>query len=70
MVTFKNSMESGHFTDYRFDPRELVAVYLGPNIKPDDRAKLIAMASQYPNAKVIAVSLGPFRELLYEEICG
>lgn len=70
VVTFKRPTDTGHFTDYRFDPRELVTIYLGPHIKSDDRARLIALASQYPNAKVVAVSLDLSRELLFEEMSG
>ncbi len=68
IVTFKRPGDSGLFTDYRFDSRELTAIYLGPLIKPSDRTKLVALASQYPNAKTFCVSLGASRDLLFEEV--
>ncbi len=37
VASFKRKADSGPFTDYKFAPSELAAIYLGPNINADDR---------------------------------
>lgn len=70
VVTVKRPTDIGHFTDYSFDPRELVTVFLGPRISDNDKIKLVEMASLYPHTKIVEVSLGMSRELEFKEIKG
>ena len=70
IVTFKRPTNFGLFTDYRFDPRELATIFLGPLISSEDKFKLKALAAQYPHVRVVEVSLGLSRELVFNEIPG
>ena len=70
ILTFKRPTDTGHFTDYPFNPREVVTVFLGPLMSSDDKARLNAMVAQYPLAKVVEVSFGVSREFLFNEVRG
>lgn len=63
ITSFKRPADTGPFTDYKFHPKELAAVYLGPMISATDRDKLITLAANYPNVTVWSVSIGMDREL-------
>lgn len=40
--------DSGHFTDYRFHPNELISACFGPLIPPTDRDAIARLVEQYP----------------------
>jgi hypothetical protein len=65
IASFKRPTDTGDFTDYKFDRRELGAVYFGPMISPEDRLSLKLAAGAFPNAKLWDVSIGMSRELLF-----
>ena len=67
-VTYKRPTDTGHFTDYPFNTREVVTVFLGPLMSADDKAKLTTMAALYPHAKFVEVSFGLSREFLFNEL--
>ena len=48
VASFKRPTDTGNFTDYRFDPRELIAVYFGPKTSADDRQSLVSAAGTFP----------------------
>jgi hypothetical protein len=62
ITSFMRPPETGLFTDYRLQPRELARVYLGPKISPVDRETIVALAAGYPAATVHEVSIGMTRE--------
>lgn len=70
IVTSKRPTNFGLFNDYRFDPRELATIFLGPLISSEDKFKLKALAAQYSHVRVVEVSLGLSRELIFNEIIG
>jgi hypothetical protein len=61
-----HTAESELYTYYPFDPEELVGVYLGPQMKKDDRQAIMDLASKFPNAKTYDVRIGFFRELEFQ----
>lgn len=65
ITSFKRPDDTGPFTDYKFHPKELSAVYLGPSVSTSERDKLTALAATYPNAVVWNVSIGMDRELQF-----
>jgi len=46
IVSFKRTGESGEYSDYKFNPKELSAVYLGPEIEVEDRDIILALLKQ------------------------
>lgn len=67
VMTFKRPTDTGNFTDYKFDQRELAGLYLGPLITQEDRSTLLHLVAAYPSARVFNVSVGMSRELIFEE---
>lgn len=67
VASFKRSTDTGLFTDYKFDRRELAAVYLGPMISQADRQSLETVAKRFPGAKLWNVSIGMNREFALSE---
>jgi hypothetical protein len=65
IVSFRRPSNQGLFTDYEFNPLELAAVYLGPLMSAADREKLSQLASGYPSAAVMNVSIGMSRDLQF-----
>ena len=61
LLSYKRNQDIGNYTDYRFDRRELKAVYLGPRITEDDAQTVKALTTMYPYAKLYRsqVGLGP-----------
>ncbi len=70
IVSYKRPSDSGHFTDYPFDPRELAAIYLGPLISASDLKSLGSLMSAYPLAKVFRMTLGASREFTIHQVGG
>jgi Protein of unknown function (DUF2971) len=62
ITSFMKAPETGLFTDYRFNPRELAGVYLGPKITPEDRQAILDLAARFPAASIHDVSIGMTRE--------
>lgn len=62
VTTWKRPADSGLYTDYSFDRRELGAVYLGPMISANDREAVTALAKNYANCVVWNVTIGMDRE--------
>lgn len=53
------------FSDYRFFTQELTGIYLGPLLADQDKLDILEMAKKYQKAKVICVSVGMSRELIF-----
>jgi hypothetical protein len=68
LASYKRPDDTGLFTDYKFDPRELSSIYLGPLISPADKNSLIAVATNYPHLRVYEVTIGMSRTFLFNEI--
>jgi hypothetical protein len=68
VVTDKRPTDVGNFTDYRFQPEELAAVYLGPLISAADRATLIKATLAYPNTAIKNVEIGMGREFKFFDV--
>lgn len=67
VVSSKRPTDTGNYTDYKFDPRELSAVYLGPLISSSDRQALLDATKVYPRVKIWNVTIGLSRELEVRE---
>lgn len=70
MTSFKRPTDTGPFTDYKFNAKELAAIYLGPMISPANRNAIIALASGYPDVCVWNISIGMNRELEFNAVEG
>jgi hypothetical protein len=70
IASFKRPNDTGLFTDYKFDPRELSSIYLGPLISPIDKSSLIAVVTKYPHIRIYEVAIGMSRMFLFNEILG
>jgi hypothetical protein len=62
ITSFSRPPETGLFTDYRLNLRELAGVYLGPNISTPDQERVLALAAHYPAVTIHRVSIGMARE--------
>ncbi|WP_165360152.1 DUF2971 domain-containing protein [Achromobacter veterisilvae] len=65
IASSKRPADTGNFTDYKFDRRELSAVYFGPLISPEARLSVSLAAKAFPHAKLWDVSIGMSRELVF-----
>lgn len=70
ITSFMKAPESGLFTDYSFNQRELAGVYLGPKIAPKDRQTILALAARFPAAAIRDVSIGMTREFHFSPAGG
>jgi len=70
IASFKRPNDTGLFTDYKFNPRELSSIYLGPLISPADKSLLIAIANKYPHIRIYEVAIGMSRIFIFNEIRG
>lgn len=43
VISFEKTRENGKYSDYKFNPKELSAVYLGPEISAKDREIILAL---------------------------
>lgn len=62
IVSHKRPVDMGLFTDYKFSPQELGAIYFGPMTSPDDRIKLLNAVQKYPDCEAWDVGIGMSRE--------
>jgi Protein of unknown function (DUF2971) len=58
VTSWKRPADTGLYTDYSFDQRELGAIYLGPMISLSDREAATALAKCYANCVVWNVTIG------------
>lgn len=70
MGSFKRPNDAGPHNDYKFDPRSIGNLYLGPLIEPDDKAALINAANEYSNMNVYISNIGASRKLSFTAIKG
>lgn len=68
LASVKRPTDTGDFTDYKFDRRELGAVYFGPMISPEDRLSLRLAASAYPTTRLCDVAIGMNREFTFRAL--
>lgn len=68
ITSTKRPTDTGHFTDYKFNNKELASVYFGPMISIPDREALTELATRYPSAVVINASIGMSRELQFQQL--
>ena len=67
IASYKRPNESGLFSDYKFHPLEVGAIYLGPQVHQEDRSEIISLAKTYPQATVWSTSIGMSREFIFNE---
>lgn len=70
ITSFKRPTDTGPFTDYKFNEKELAAVYLGPTISAPDRESITALTARFPAAVVWNVEIGMSRELRFKQQDG
>jgi hypothetical protein len=68
VASSKRPNDTGPYTDWGFDERELSTVYCGPMVAPDDRAAIIELSGKYPNARIFDVAIGMSREFIFTEV--
>lgn len=66
IASFKRPGETGEFSDYRFSPQELSAVYFGPMISAEDRLSVRMAADAYTTARLQDVAIGMNREFTFQ----
>lgn len=67
LASLKRGNETGLYSDYKFDPRELLSVYLGPLISQNDKDSLVAATSKHPHVRIFEVSIGMSRAFVIKE---
>lgn len=65
IASHKRPADTGDFTDYPFDRRELGGIYFGPMIEAQARASLLEAVRPYPAAKPWDVCIGMSREFTF-----
>jgi len=66
IATFAKEVEDKNFfSDYQFSSQELTGIYLGPLLAGQEKFEILEMAKKYPKAKVVSVSIGMSRELIF-----
>jgi hypothetical protein len=58
IATPKRPDDRDLFSDYPFDARELLKIYLGPLMDPICRESIFKAAAKYPNARLLDVAIG------------
>ncbi|WP_271009505.1 DUF2971 domain-containing protein [Paucibacter sp. B51] len=58
LLSYKREQEAGYFSDYRFDPEELLGVYLGPRMDSGTASEISLLTEHYPRAKVFRTNIG------------
>jgi hypothetical protein len=66
IASHKRPSDTGDFTDYKFDRRELGGVYFGPMSPLEVRSSLAELAEAYPSARLWDVSIGMSREFVFK----
>ena len=67
IASYKLPNDTGLFTDYKFDRRELSSIYLGPLISPVDKNVLMTAAAKYPHIRIFEVAIGMSWTFLFNE---
>ena len=70
ITSFKRPTDTGPFTDYKFHPSELAAIYLGPMAPASHREALTTLAKKFPATSIWNVSIGMNRELHFKTAVG
>lgn len=70
ITSFGRPSDTGPFTDYRFNPLEIAAVYFGPYISTTDRVAISMLADQYPAIRLVDVAIGMNREFHFSPTGG
>lgn len=70
ITTFRSPKETGLFTDYKFNPKELSSIYLGPLISLSDKNSLLELADNYPQIQIYEVVIGMSRTFMFNKIHG
>jgi len=68
ITSFKRPTDTGPFTDYKFHPEELVGIYLGPMITPEDKDAVISLSGRFPKTHSWISSIGFGRELKFDPV--
>ena len=68
ITSFKRRNDTGFFSDYKFHPRELSSIYLGPLMLSSARIALIEAAAKHPHVRIYEVAIGMNRTFLFKEI--
>lgn len=68
VATFMRPTDTGNFTDYKFNVRELSGLYLGPMMPPEDKTALRAALVPYSDVRIFEVEIGMSREFLFNEL--
>ncbi len=68
ITSYKRPNDTGPYTDYRFDPKELSHIYLGPLIETADVDHIKTLATKYPNAHLTQVKIGMGNEFVFNEL--
>jgi len=70
ITSFMKTPDTGLFTDYRLNPRELAGVYLGPKMDPTARQDIMTLAARFPAVAVHNVTIGIAREFQFSAADG
>jgi hypothetical protein len=70
ITSFKRQTDTGPFTDYKFESRELTGVYLGPNIPAPQQEAITVLATRFPSVRLWKVSIGMDREFAFAAAGG
>ncbi len=68
ITSFKRRNDTGFFSDYKFHPRELSSIDLGPLMLSSARIALIEAAAKHPHVRIYEVAIGMNRTFLFKEI--
>jgi hypothetical protein len=68
VASYKRTGETGLFSDYKFHPLEVGAIYLGPQTPQEVRVEISSLAKAYPQARVLSTSIGMSREFIFGEL--
>lgn len=68
ITSFRRPTDTGPFTDYQFFPEELVGIFLGPMIAPEDMRAITSLSAWFPRTRSWKVSIGMSRELQFDPV--
>ena len=68
ITSVKRPTDTGPFTDYKFHPEELVGIYLGPMIEPEDGDTVVSLSAAFPGAHSWKSSIGLSREFQFDPV--
>ena len=70
ITSFKRPTDVGPFTDYKFSPKELAGIFLGPMISTEDRTIIVGLAKGYPSVAIYEMKIGMSRDFVVKKIDG